>query len=304
MILNERIHRLLILAEELHFRRAAHRLHVSQPALSDSLKSLEMELGARLFRRTSRNVELTDAGNILVSEARRLLKESQRTVVLVRECESDLVGPVRVGYSSAVNLKWLGALISNARKDGLHNGDFQFIACNASDLKEALEKRTLDAAFFAGNLRRCDQSTFQYVRLFRESVQAVLGKEHRLAHAISINISELQDEPVVWLRRDADPLLHSTFTQLCSSHGYRPKIVQETNSLYECLHFAREGIGITFLPSFMSPAAAGAVFVGLAGALHLDYTLVHCRNIIKHHQLDHFVRFVRDHVAEQKVIGS
>jgi DNA-binding transcriptional LysR family regulator len=301
MILNERIHRLLILAEELHFRRAAQRLHLSQPALSDNLKSLESELGARLFIRTSRNVELTEAGNILVSEARRLLKESERTILLVRECESDVIGPVRVGYPAALNLKWLGALISVARKSGLHHADFQFVACDASDLKAALDERSLDGAFFAGNLHRCDQSTFQYVSLFRENIQAVVGVEHRLGRAASVTITELRDEPVVWLRRDADPLLHDTFTALCSSLNYRPKIVQETKSLYECLHFAREGVGITFLPSFMSPAASGVAFLGLAGALHVQYTLVYRRNIVKDQQLDRFVRFVRDYAAERKL---
>jgi DNA-binding transcriptional LysR family regulator len=301
MILNECIHRLLILSEELHFRRAAERLHLSQPALSGSLKSLESELGARLFRRTSRSVELTEAGNILVSEARRLLKECERSVALVRECESDIIGPVHVGYCSAINLKWLSALISSVRKDGILEADCRFIGREACCLKEQLDKRTLHAAFFTGNLRRCEESTFQYVKLFRENFQVVVAVGHRLARACAITIRDLQDEPVVWLSRDVNPLLHSTFADVCCAQSYRPRVVQEARTLYECLHFAREGIGITFLPSFMSTSGGGGlVFVALSSGFPVDYTLVYRRGIADLHPMDRFVSFVRDYVAAQK----
>ncbi len=84
MILNERVLRLIVtLAEELHFGHAAARLHVSQPALSGTVKSLASDLGVRLFNRTSRSVELTEAGHILVAEARRLIQENDRPVSLV-----------------------------------------------------------------------------------------------------------------------------------------------------------------------------------------------------------------------------
>jgi DNA-binding transcriptional LysR family regulator len=301
MILSERIHRLLILAEELHFGRAAERLHVSQPALSGSLKSLESELGARLFKRTSRNVELTEAGNILASEARRMLQESERTTALVRECQSDLSGPRYIGYCSALDLQWLGGLMSKARRDGFRDAEWQFVSCDASRLQEGLDKRTLHAAFFAGFLRRAGQSDFQYVRLFRENLQAVLAAGRRLARSGAIGIRDLQDEPVVWLRHDADTPLHDGFVEMCSSQGYWPKVVQEAGTFYECLQFAREGIGITFLPSCMSaPADANVVFLGLAGALHIDYTLIYRRNTKADDAMDRFVAFVRDHAAAKR----
>ena len=85
MILNERILRLIVtLAEELHFGRAAATLHVSQSALSGTVKSLEDDLGVRLFSRTSRSVELTEAGRVFVAEAGRLITQNERVVALVR----------------------------------------------------------------------------------------------------------------------------------------------------------------------------------------------------------------------------
>lgn len=300
MILNERIHRLLILSEELHFRRAAERLHVSQPALSGSLKNLESELGIRLFRRTSRNVALTEAGNILVAEARRLIAEGERVLTLVRKCESDLVGPVLFGYSPLTNLKWIGGLISTARREGFLSAEYQFIGREAAGLREALDNGTLQGAFFAGDLRR-DESGFQRVRLFRENFQAVLAAGHRLARAGAISLCELREEPVVWLRRDVDPVLHNSFAELCRSHGYRPNIVQEAGSFYECLHFAREGLGITFLPSFMSENAGGGVlFLALAGDLQIDYTLVYRRSSPHLQTVDRFAGLARDYAAKRK----
>ncbi len=301
MILNDCIHRLLVLSEELHFGRAAQRLHLSQPALSGSLKGLENELGARLFRRTSRTVELTGAGSVLVAEGRRLIKEIERTMELIRECESDLVGPVRFGYSRAMNLKWMGALISNARKEGFLEADLQFTDCDASCLKEELDKRILNGAFLPGGVRRVDHSSFQYVSLFRENIQAVIAADHKLARVAMLNVDDLLGEPVVWLRRDVDPILHDTFANICAAHGYRPNIVQETGALYECLHFAREGVGITFLPSFMSAMAhEGLRFVGLAGGFQVDYRMVYRRQGLNGRPVDRFVRFVRDYVAEAR----
>ena len=301
MILNDRIHRLIVLSEELHFRRAAQRLHVSQPALSGSLKSLENELGARLFRRTSRNVELTGAGTILVSEARRLIEESERAITLIRECEPDLTGPVRFGYSRSMNLNWLGTLISEARKEGFLDADFRFSDYDASSLSAELDKRTLSGAFFCGRLRPFDQSSYQYVSLIKENMQAVVAADHKLATAGMLRIGDLRNQPVVWLRRDVDPVLYDTFTDLCAARGYRPNVVQETGSFYECLQFARTGVGITFLPSFMSVLSpGGALFVNLDVGFHVDYTMVYRKHATSRRPLDRFVRFVRDYVAEKK----
>src|SRR5258708_31182390 len=157
MILNERILRMIVtLAEELHFGRAAATLHVSQPALSGTLKSLERDLGVRLFRRTSRNVELPEAGRVLAAEAGRLIDESERAVALVRGSSSDALGPLRIGYPASMNLHWLGGLICHARNDGFPAADLQFISSEATSLQDKLVKRTLSAAFFAGYVSHPD----------------------------------------------------------------------------------------------------------------------------------------------------
>ncbi len=303
MILNERILRLIVtLAEELHFGRAAAALHVSQPALSGTVKSLERDLGVRIFNRTSRNVELTEAGRVLVAEARRLIQESERAVSLVRGCSPDILGPLQVGYSATVNIHWIASLITHARNGGLPAPGVQFVSADAANLREDLAKRTLQAAFFAGCPYDPD---FHSVKLFRENFSAVLSSSSPLARSASLDLDRLRDEPVVWLSREVDPFLYDSFMDLCAVQGYRPKMSQQVRTFSECLQFAREGLGITFLPSFMKPAQedGSLQFVPLPeGALHVQYTLAYWKSGGAD-GIGRFVKFVQDRIPGKNPLG-
>lgn len=298
MIPNERTIRLIVtLAEELHFGRAAAMLHVSQPALSSTVKNLELDLGVRLFRRNSRNVELTEAGRVFVAEAGRLIQEGERVIALVRRSSADIPGPLRIGYPASMNLRWLGALICRARREGFLSAEIQFISSEAVHLREDLLKQTLHCAFFAGQLRDSDLSC---VTLSREVLSVAVCSGHSLARAAFVRIDQVRDEPVVWLRRDADPLLYDSFMALCSAQSYQPRVVQEVRTFYECLQFAREGVGITFLPSSMKSSECGDAvsFVCVAeDALYVEYTLAYRRDGDSN-RVDQFVEFVNDNVVK------
>ena len=299
MIINERILRLVVtLAEELHFGRAAAALHLSQPALSGTLKSLENDLGVRIFNRTSRNVELTEAGHVLVAEARRLIQESERAVSLVRGCSSEILGPLRIGYPATVNIHWVAALIAQARNGGFPAPDVQFVSSDAAGLRDELAKRTLQAAFFAGSPYDPD---FHSVKLFREDFCVVMASNRPLARYAALQLFQLRDEPVVWLCREADPFLHDSFLDLCAAQNYRPKMAQQVRTFGECLQFAREGLGITFLPGFMKPPHEDETvrFIPLPeGALHVQYTLAWYKSGGAD-RVDHFVKFAQDRVPRK-----
>src|SRR6185503_5594599 len=133
MILNDRILRLiLVLADELHFGRTSARLHLSQPALSGIVKTLERDLGVCIFKRTSRSVQLTGAGHVLVLEAQHLLDEAERALALIRASSSEILGPIRIGYLSSINLQWLATLVSRARRADFAAARFQFIGVEAT----------------------------------------------------------------------------------------------------------------------------------------------------------------------------
>jgi len=297
MILNEHILRLFVkLAEELHFGRAAAMLHLSQSALSGTIKGLERDLGVRLLERTSRHVELTEAGRVFVIEARRLIREGERAIGRVRRNVPDALGPMRVGYPPSTDVRWLCGLIAQLRSEGLTTLEFQFVSAEAVDLQDGLIKRTLHAALLPDEFR---DTRFRTVHLLREPLALVAHAKHWAAHAGSLTLDQLKDEPMVWLRRDLNPLLYTGFAAQCSSLGYHPSIVQEVRSFHECAEFAREAIGITFLPLAMQSQYAREPirFVKVPGdPLYLNQTLAFGRGA----QLGNFHRFielVRDYAS-------
>jgi DNA-binding transcriptional LysR family regulator len=291
MILNERIVRLAVLADELHFGRAARRLHVTQPALSASLKGLEREIGARLFRRTSRRVELTPAGNLLAAEARRLMEESARAIALVRGCGSEIVGPVRIGYPNTINPEWLGELIAGARRNGFAQRELEFVGLGESAIVEGLAKGSLHASFLTGMLRAGDLPGFQYARLVREPFRIALHSGHVLAGRCEVGFDDIRDEPVVWLSPDDNALLHARFISACAARDYQPAIAQEAGSFHECAQFARAGVGIAFVPAFADPWT-----IALRDAPHIDYTLAYPGDNSAP-AIGRFVRFIRHRIG-------
>jgi DNA-binding transcriptional LysR family regulator len=297
MILDERILRLVLtLAEELHFGRAAARLHVSQPTLSGAVKNVERDLGVQLFNRSSRRVELTDAGNTFVVEARRLVDQAERTVALVRGGGVDFAGPLRVGYSPDFNLKWFCSLISRTADDPHLATAVEFVSAEPVDVCHDLVKGTLHAGFLMGHVT---DPELHCVPLFRERFAVALNSTHPLSNRTRLTFNQLQGEPAVWLRRDLNPSLYDSFLDVCSSHGYHPAIVQEVRTFYECVQFVREGLGITFLPSFLRGLGhyEGIVFGTLLKSLYVDAALVFRRDN-RADAVKRFIRFVRHNVPE------
>jgi len=297
MVLDERIlRRILTLAEEMHFGRAAAILHVSQPALSGTVKSLERDLGVRLFTRTSRKVELTDAGLIFVAEARRLVQESERAVALVRRSSRDALGPVRIGYAASIDPGWLGSLIAYLRAHALPGTPLEFISAEARDLHGELIKGTLHAAFLSGP---SFDNNLPSIPLFREPFAAVLPSGHPLARSEPLHLHRLRGEPVVWLRRDLNRALHASFTGLCASHGYTPKIAQEVRTFYECVQFVQAGLGISFVPPAMNREwnRQHVAFRRLSeDAVYMEHTLVF-RDAGAATAVEPFVSLVRNFVS-------
>ncbi len=190
-VLNQRVlQAFLALAEELHFGRAALALHISQPALSATIKELESQLGVHLFTRTSRHVELTEAGQVLVTQARLLIDQGLRAATLVRETSRDLVGSLRVGYAPNMNLPWLASLLANARAGHFSDAELQLISMEESALHDHLIRRALHAIFCAGRLWA---RGLRSLRIFHQTFLVALGSAHALSsHAtLTLNASSL-----------------------------------------------------------------------------------------------------------------
>ena len=298
-MLNEYVLRaIMTLAEELHFGRAAARLHLSQSALSGIVKKIEADLGVLLFQRTSRQVEITDAGKIFVAEAGRLLEETARAIDLVRGSSPDSSGPLRIGYTMGVNVRWLCSLISRARKESLFETEPHLVTAEPLEIREKLVKGSLNAAFFSGMLSHAD---IESIPLFREPFRVVFSAANALTRARRVTLDRLWAEPIVWLRRDADHLLYDHFMRLCSSLGYRPRIAHEVRNFSACMEFAREALGVTFVPSSFETSGDRALAVRQLpdSTLYLEQRLA-CRRQSMSPDVARLFRFAQQQTASAR----
>jgi LysR family transcriptional regulator, hca operon transcriptional activator len=209
MIFDTRLLRyVLAVADELHFGRAAAKLYVSQPALSEAIRAVERELGVELFNRSSRHVELTEAGKIFVAQARLLLEQAERSIELVRGTARAEAGILRLGYSPFINLDWLYALRTRIL---LRVGDqpmIEFISSQTAQQHEMLLRGQLQAGIVLAPLN--DPALTVHV-LFREPFFVAVARSHRFATSDEITLAQLSGEAVNSLSRQLNTAQYDQF---------------------------------------------------------------------------------------------
>jgi DNA-binding transcriptional LysR family regulator len=231
-------------AEELHFGRAARRVHVSQPALSQRIQRLERELGFALLVRNRRRVTLTPAGTVVLERGRRLLGDARDTVTTARRVADGRAGALRLGYVGAA---MYGALPPVVRR--LHHAapDVEVIMAEhktATQL-ELLERGGLDAGFI--HLPAMPLPGFVVTELDREKLVVALAAGHPLTARRRVPMSALAGEPFVLFDRALEPDTHDRIMQACAMHGFRPRVVQEAANLQGLIGLVAAGLGVAFV---------------------------------------------------------
>jgi len=242
-------------AEELHFGRAALRLNLAQPPLSQQIRKLEELLGYSLFTRTSRSVSLTHAGEALLQRARRTLRNVQRDIDETRSIAHGDVGSLHVGFVGSAMLTMLPGIFRSYReayprvKLHLHESFTSLVI-------EGLENGTLDA----GILRDGDPVEGLHVTtILSEPFVAVLPATHPSAKQKSISIAVLRDEPFVYYPRSAGARAYEKALTLCEEHGFRPQIVQEASHWLSILRLIGAGLGVSIAPACVRRIASEEV---------------------------------------------
>lgn len=248
-------------AEELHYGRAAERLHITQPALSRQIRDLERVLGITLFDRTSRRVVLSRAGQAVLGQARRALAESDRAVRLARLAAHGDWGELAIAVLPAVALALLPAII-RAHRDA-HPAIGVTISESFDDEQlAALTAGRIDAGF----LRAAAAPPGLYLEtLLTEPVLAGLPAGHRLARHNRIALSELAGEPFVFFPRHRSVLAYDEFIASCRAAGFSPAIVQEASGI-SALGLVAAGLGVTVVAaSYQALSLDGVRFVPVIG---------------------------------------
>jgi DNA-binding transcriptional LysR family regulator len=239
-------------AEELHFGRAARRLHLAQPPLSQQIRKLERMIGYPLFIRTSRSVSLTVAGEAFLESTRRTLRNVQRDIDDARSIGRGEVGSLHIGFVGSGMLTNLPNIFRIYR-EAYPRVRLHLHESFTARVIEGLENGTLDA----GILRDGDPVAGLHVTtILSEPFVAVLPANHRRAKQKSISPAALRDEPFVYYPKSAGARAYEKPLTIFEKHGFRPQIVQEASHWLSILRLIGAGLGVSIAPECVGRIAS------------------------------------------------
>src|SRR4051794_19345248 len=249
-------------AEELHFRRAAERLHVAQPAVSEQIRKLEDELGVRLLNRTHRSVSMTDAGAALLTEARRVLHQAEGARLAVRGARDRATSRLRIGYAPAA----LPASVPRALQRLASSTAQLEISLDPGswlDLLEAVRGEQLDAAIVS---LPAPTAGLRVTPLADQPIVVALPVGDRRATESAIRLDQMAPERIVVLPREASRPVYDAIVAGCRAAGLSPELVEMPDgNVEQALLAVAAGAGMALLPDCVSEryAAPGIRFVPL-----------------------------------------
>ena len=232
-------------AEELHFGRAAQRLHIAQPPLSQQIRRLEEMLGHALFVRTSRDVRLTAAGEELLERARHSLSKIQADVAAAQRIGRGEAGALTVGFIGSGMLTALPKMLGRYRRQ-YPQVDLQLREFHTSGLVSALLNGTMDVGFLRDG---GEVEGLQVEIMVREPFVAVLPRKHPLAVQKTVAVKSLQDEPFVLFSRSYGSVAYKKTVAVCEEHGFLPRVVQEAPQWLTIMSLVGAGLGVTIAPA-------------------------------------------------------
>ena len=229
-------------AEELHFTRAAERVYIAQPALSEQIRRLEAELGVQLLRRTTRKVELTPAGEEFLTRARRILAEADEALADASRAARGETGRVRISTGATAGVEQVPRVL-RAFRDARPSVQLDLRQISWEDHSGGLHDGSVDAAFV---WRPFEDDGLSFVALHEEPRVAALHDGHPLAAERELRIEQLVDEPWPWV--DTDPVALGFWT--CERHrgGAAARRGPTISSIEGILEGVRAGLCVAAVP--------------------------------------------------------
>ena len=250
-------------AEERHFGRAAERLHIAQPPLSQQIRRLEAELGVTLLHRTTRSVEVAPAGEVLLVRAREILAAVDGATEDTRRAARGEFGRLAVGFTGSATYELLPKLADALRRalPGV------VLDLRGELLTPAQVASLLDGTLDLGLLRPPVRERALAVEVVRrEPLVAVLPQAHPLAAADSVPLEELEGEPFVVYPSHFRSVVHDAVEETCEAHGFLPRVALEVSETSTLVSFVAAGLGVSLVPeSVRHMTVRGAVYRPLAG---------------------------------------
>ena len=255
----------LAVAEEGNVTRAAEKLGIGQPPLSQQILALERELGVQLFRRTGHGVELTEAGEALFADARRLLDDAHLAVLNAQRAGRGETGHLNLGFTASSAFNPAVPALIRAFRNAYPGVELMLTEGNTTQLLAALTQGRLDLAFV-----RPGDHAFAGITLYQiasEPMKIVLPVKHFLATRRRLSLAELADESFVLIPREASPTLHEEIMSACRKAGFEPRLGQQAPQLSSVVSLVSAEFGVSIVPASVSQIRAeGVVYVDISGA--------------------------------------
>ncbi len=254
-------------AEELHFGRAAQRLGMAQPPLTQQIQKLERALGTPVFFRQPRQTTMTEAGRVLLEEVRKILNLVDGAVDRTRRAGRGETGQLTVGVPPSVMLTQLPSVIRKYRQR-FPEVLFTLHEMATSAIEAALAAEQLDIGFLRTAFGRCSEFRFA------EGLVAVLPAAHPLASQARLTLRHLAGEPFVFFPRRLGETFYDELLGYCAGAGFTPKVVQEATQWQSVVTFVEAGMGVSIAPACVDKfRRAGVVYRALPG---LNTTVTVC----------------------------
>jgi DNA-binding transcriptional LysR family regulator len=253
----------IAVAEELNIGRAATRLHISQPPLTRQIQQLEEEFGAQLFLRTARGVELTQAGETFLRDARNIRDLMEQAVERAREAGQGKQGKMDIGIFGSGILDVIPKVL-HAFRASHPNVQIALHTMTKKEQIEALRQHRISAGF---NRMLAPLPDISSELVMIESIMVAVGESHPLAAKPAILLKELANQPLILFPSGARPSFIDKIWALCAGEGFEPRVAQEVGDAPTSVALVAAGFGLSLVPeAATSLSVPGVVYRRLANA--------------------------------------
>lgn len=251
-----------MVAEELHFGRAAMRLQMTQPPLSQQILQLEGELGIELFKRSKRNVELTKAGEVFLQEVRRILAHIDQAKDAALKAQLGMLGRLKLGFVGSATFDILPGIIRTFREQ-FPEVDLVLHEMPTPMQLKAFHNNSIDIGFVRAPVV---DPLISLLPIHHETCVAVIPKQHPLAQCLSISMNELSAECFILVERDIWPSWYDDILVKCHDAGFSPIIRQHVKEIQTIIGLVGAGLGVSIVPrSTANIQARDVMYVDIQG---------------------------------------
>lgn len=245
MIELRHLHYFIAVAEELHFSRAAQRLHISQPPLSQQIRGLEDELGVKLFERTKRQVQLTEAGKVFLERSYLVLAQLEQAIEVTQRIGRGEVGRLAIGFVGSATYTVLPEILSVFREQ-FPAVELRLHEQTTAQQIHALHHKQVDVGIVRSAII---EPGLSIECILQESLVLALPESHPLSTQVNVSLCALASELFILFPAKMGPIFYEQIMNMCQQAGFRPKVAQEAVQMQTIIGLVAAGLGIAFVPA-------------------------------------------------------